>query len=214
MFYFTVATLFAQAAVTLRIYAITGNNRWFTYCLSFVTTVQFIFGVCLSTILALRSPVELPDLPFDEYQFCIFQPWLTGEIVYTTLSVVYDVLAFLVVVYSARNRGPAHALGAPSLFGKIVQGATMYFLVIFTGHIMSFLEFFAPPSVQIIPASGNVVLIPMMITRLMLSLKRNPNPADETWSLGESTQQDSVGFSNRTIGGTERWGGNIALRNL
>jgi len=31
----------------------------------------------------------IPDLPFDEYQFCEFQPWRTGKVTSTVLSLVY-----------------------------------------------------------------------------------------------------------------------------
>jgi hypothetical protein len=113
--------------------------------------------------------VELPDLPFEEFQVCFFQRWRTGEIAYTILSLVYgmfcsppsvsksqrhntpfvlDTSAFLVVVYTARNRrGFWRPSGVPSIFDNIVQGATTYFLVICTGNLLViFFELLAPVS--------------------------------------------------------------------
>jgi len=60
---------------------------------------------------------------------------------------VKDVSAFLIVVYSARHRSRMRARGVQSLLDTIVEDATVYFLLIFTGHILVILlEFFAPVS--------------------------------------------------------------------
>ena len=105
----------------------------------------------------------IPDLPFDEYHFCIFQRSRPVKVVYTALSLVYgtsfsviqcphynshkDTSAFLIVVYSARHRGIMRARGVQSLLDTIVEDATGYFLLIFTVHILVILfEFFAPVS--------------------------------------------------------------------
>ena len=71
VFYFTFATLFAQAVITLRfvkvlvvllndptvhrIYAVTGNNRLIAACLFFMTSVQFAFGMYLFIRLTLQG---------------------------------------------------------------------------------------------------------------------------------------------------------------
>ena len=44
----------------------------------------------------------IPDLPFDEYQFCLFERWRTGEIVYTVFSLIYG-KSFSVVRYPYHN---------------------------------------------------------------------------------------------------------------
>ena len=31
----------------------------------------------------------IPGLPFDEYKFCVFQPWRAGKITFTVISLVY-----------------------------------------------------------------------------------------------------------------------------
>ena len=110
-----------------------------------------------------------PDLPFDEYRTCTFQFWKTGEAIYVVLSLAYgtifpsstahtpasdpflvkDVLALLIIVYSAKHRDEdcTRVDGAPRLFDKILKDATAYFLVISTGHLLLlFFELFAPVS--------------------------------------------------------------------
>ena len=110
----------------------------------------------------------IPDLPFDEYRICTFQLWKNKEVVHVVLSLAYgtffplsavhpptsdpsyvkDALALLFIVYTAkRYRGLTRGGGAPSLLDKILQDATMYFLVLSTGHLLFlFFEIFSSVS--------------------------------------------------------------------
>jgi len=85
------------------------NNRWIVSCLSFWSLVQFAFGVFIAVHFALlpsmsllaglrkkhpgQTPISkalvLPDLPFDEYQFCVFQRSRPIKVAYTVLSLAY-----------------------------------------------------------------------------------------------------------------------------
>ena len=109
------------------------------------------------------------DLISGEYWACTFQIWGTGEVTYVTLSLAYgklfpsstahtpasdpflvkDTLALLIIIYSANRHdgGRVCVDGMPSLLEKIFQDATVYFLVLFTGHLLLLLlEIFAPVS--------------------------------------------------------------------
>jgi len=212
VFYFTLATLFSQIAITLRVYAVTGNSRWICTCLSFMTLVQFSFGMYFAIRLSLQPSAELPDLPLDVFELCISNRWRPGEITNTVLSLVYDAVAFSIIVYSMKWRGVTRAHGVPSLLDKIVRDATVYFVVIFTSHLLLLLfEFFAPEPIQLVPASGNAVLVPVMITRLMLSLKRAARSPDLSWSFSDAFQPENLRFANYSIGGSELGGGRVAL---
>ena len=113
--------------------------------------------------------MAFPDLPFDEYRFCTFQTWEAGEATYVALSLAYgalvpsftthtpasdsslvkDALALLIIVYSANHHdgGRARVDGIPRLLDKILHDATVYFLVLSTGHlILLFFKVFAPVS--------------------------------------------------------------------
>ena len=60
---------------------------------------------------------------------------------------VTDTVAFLIIVYSAKHRGLMRAHGVPSLLDRIVEDATVYFLIMFTGQLLVlFFEFLAPVS--------------------------------------------------------------------
>jgi len=111
--------------------------------------------------------MEIVDLPFDGFHFCVFQRWRTGEIAFNVLSLLYgmsfpslgihtvatnrsfikDSSAFLIIIYSTKHRALVRPRGMPSLLDNIVQGATAYFLIIFTGHLLLvFFELLAPVS--------------------------------------------------------------------
>jgi len=74
-------------------------------------------------------------------------PSFSTHVAAANLLFVKDTSAFLIVVYSAKNRRLSRAIGVPSLLDKILQDATIYFLVIFTSHLLLiFFEFLAPVS--------------------------------------------------------------------
>ena len=110
-----------------------------------------------------------PNLPFNEYRACIFYSWETGEVTYVALSLAYgtlflsstthtpasdpfltkDALALLIIIYSAKHHDGGRACidGVPRLLDNILQDATVYFLVISTGHLLLlFFQIFAPVS--------------------------------------------------------------------
>ena len=135
--YYTFATLFAQSAITmrlvttsgyleptayhtLRVYAVTGRNRWIASCLSFTTFVQVAFGMGCTIYYALHpGTISFPALrnqllrqtqiskavsfryhPLDEYRTCNFRPWRTGEVIYFVLSLVYGTFPPLSTVHT------------------------------------------------------------------------------------------------------------------
>ena len=55
------------------------------------------------------------------------------------------------------------------------------------------------------------MLVPLMITRLILSLKKVANPQDSIWSLSGAGQRETIRFARYTISGAEGGGGDIAL---
>ena len=46
----------------------------------------------ISGVIPIPTVVALPDLHLDEFRICFFQPWQTGEMIYTGLSVVHGTL--------------------------------------------------------------------------------------------------------------------------
>jgi hypothetical protein len=68
-------------------------------------------------------------------------PW------YRPTPFIEDCAAFIVIVFSARERGFTFVSGVPTLLGNIVEGGTVYFLVVFTSQVfLIFCEILAPVS--------------------------------------------------------------------
>ncbi|KAF9648233.1 hypothetical protein BDM02DRAFT_3261179 [Thelephora ganbajun] len=194
---FVWSTLLAQVVLTLRIYAITGKNRMITVCLGIITMSQFTFGLYGSVIYATHGARQILPIPLDTYRICTFEQHVSQEIVYTTISLVYDFLVFSVIIYLVA-RSNVYRFPIPSLLKTIAQDATLYFLVIFTSHLMLELTLLlGRPSLQVLPAVGNVVYLPVMITRLMLSLRKANASQECGWSLGAPTAHTTMAFAER-----------------
>ena len=110
----------------------------------------------------------IPDLPFDEYRFCVFQIWNPGEVAHLALSLLYgtfflrlstaraltsdsfpvkDALAFFIIVYSAKRACRIRVDGVPNLLDTIIRDATTHFLALYAGHLLIlFFRLFAPVS--------------------------------------------------------------------
>lgn len=56
--------------------------------------------------------------------------------------------------------------------------------------------------------------MPLMATRLMLSLKRAARSPDSVWSLNSAAPSETLRFAHHTIGGTDRGDDGIALKHL
>jgi len=127
---------------------------------------------------------------------CVFDRHRTVEVVYTGISLGYDLLAFIVAVYLA-SRSRLRGFGFSSIMENLVRDATKYFLLVFTSHlVLAMTLLFARPSMQLTPATGNVVYLPVMIARLMISLKKASLSTGSTeWSMETSTlQQSGIGM--------------------
>lgn len=57
-------------------------------------------------------------------------------------------------------------------------------------------------------------LLPIMVTRLMLSLKRVANSPGSMWSFHNTVQPDTIRFAGHTMSGTEFSDDSYDLKNL
>jgi len=132
----------------------------------------------------------MPPIPLDAFRLCVFARHRPIEIGYTSISLFFDLAAFSVIIGFGLRTGltaGSVATSRPSLVHTIVHDASIYFLVIFTSHLI-FLStlIFARPTLQLLPAVGNDVFLPVMIARLMLSLKKAAT-VEDGWSFAEMT---------------------------
>jgi len=183
---FVGSSLLAQVVLTLRIYAVTSKNRVISLCFCVITISQFVFGLYWTIFTAVEGAQQALPIPLDAYVVCTFKRHKHLEIGFTVTSLIYDLLAFSVIVYLV-VRSNIYNFPIPTLLKTIARDATYYFLLIFTSHVIFVLVLlFAKPTLQLLPGLGSVVYIPVMVTRLLLSLKKASTQEYE-WSLGELT---------------------------
>ncbi|KAF9783524.1 hypothetical protein BJ322DRAFT_1071526 [Thelephora terrestris] len=187
--FFVWCTLIAQVVLSARLYAITIKNKIIAGLLLCIIIPQFLLGIW-RVASVMGEPVQrFPDIDLTAYQICVFARSRKAEIAYTAISLCYDLLAFLVIVVFAVKAGFMDPkFRGPRIIRAIVQDATVYFLFIFTSHfVFEMTLLFARPNLQLLPGSGNYVFLPVMIGRLMLSLKKAADPSNAAWSLASIT---------------------------
>jgi len=192
---FVFLTLTAQIFLTVRIYAITLKNKMVGAFFCGVTIPQFALGIYFILLGASNPATVMPAIPLDSFRLCVFSRHRPVEIGYTSISLFFDLAAFAVIIGYGFKSGlnvNAVTMSKPSLIKTIVQDATIYFVVIFTSHlILVFSLVFARPTLQLLPAVGNDVFLPIMISRLMISLKKAAT-MENGWSLSEMTTMRRV----------------------
>jgi len=162
--------------LTTRVFAVSGMNRPITLWLVFMSTVQLALG-CYHVGLVATTPAKpMRPVPGLELQFCVISRHRSVEVANTVLSIPFDVLVFVLTIIFARRLGATRwSLSAanPSLLHILARDGFIYFLFILTCHIVyTFTLLLGRSYVQVIPAIGMYVYIPIAISRLMLSLRK------------------------------------------
>ncbi|KAF9780549.1 hypothetical protein BJ322DRAFT_1112540 [Thelephora terrestris] len=192
--FFVWCTLIAQIVLNLRLYAITMKSVIVTGFFACITASQLALGIYWTNLAANAPAQQLPPIHLMAYQLCIFTRHRKVEMAYTAMSLAYDFLAFLVIVALAvgsTNGG----FKMPHILRTIVRDSTVYFLIIFTSHlVLEMTLLLARLNLQLLPAIGNIVYLPIMIGRLMLSLKKAvDNSQASEWSLTSVTHTSHPG---------------------
>ncbi|KAF9781781.1 hypothetical protein BJ322DRAFT_1078244 [Thelephora terrestris] len=205
----TTTTALAQIAVTLRVYAITRKNKLIGGILALQIAGGIGFGI-FSVVRAGLGPVQaLPDINLDEFRICVFKLWSLGELIYYNSAIVFDIVVFVTIIITARRQRINGHPGIPSILDTVVRDATGYFMLIVSFHFLSVVfVLVAPEDIQLIPGMANTVLVPVMASRLMLSLKKASAEPKAVWSLktmtnatsGELAEDGTIRFAARVPG--------------
>jgi len=129
----------------------------------------------------------------EEYTFAICLQDSNGtslQLGYLALSLGFDVVAFLMIAACSYNS--TQMFRSSSLFGRVVQDATVYFLVIVWVHLTVMIyvgKMGTSRILMLFPALTNIV-IPVMICRLVLSLRKATDPnVVKAWNIDHFTTQ-------------------------
>jgi len=182
---FVTCTLLAQVVLTIRIYAVAMKNIYIAIGLGAITVSQLALGIYMMAVAGKEGAQPLPQIPLDAYHLCVFFRHRKFELAYTSISIFYDSLAFLLIMFLAtglKRRG----LKVRNLMETITADATRYFLVIFSAHFVLVLTLnLGPEPVQLLPGPGLPVFLPVMISRIMFSLKKAADSQNKPWTLTE-----------------------------
>jgi len=138
----------------------------------------------------------LPDINLDPFKVCVFQPSKLEELVFVNAGVAFDALAFLMIFMAAKK--PRYP-GVPSILDAILRDATIYFLLMFSCQIITdFFIIFAPDS-PLSPGIATTVLLPLMASRLMLSLKKASVGQTRMWSLSTMSSAGQATLAEGTM---------------
>ena len=83
--------------------------------------------------------MQLPDIKLDPFYICAFTTSAKLGSAYTSLLLAFDFCAFVAVVVSAYRSMPASLakdLMFTGVIGAVVQGATVYFALVFTSELV------------------------------------------------------------------------------
>ncbi|KAF9654076.1 hypothetical protein BDM02DRAFT_3182482 [Thelephora ganbajun] len=152
---FILGTWMAQAALAVRVYAITLKNLPITACLALLSTGQLGLGLYHTIIVILNPATPSQAIPQVPIHWCIISRHRAVEVTNTVFSIPFDIVIFIVTIYCAVKQSGTRWLGkgAPSLLRTLARDGALYFMVIFTSHIIyTFTLILGRPIVQVIPA--------------------------------------------------------------
>jgi len=189
---------------------VTDRNKWLGGTLSGLIIAQLIIGIYMIVSAAVLPMQQLPDINLDPFKLCTTTWSKPQELLFVNVGIAFEVLVFSAIFVAARKPKHGRHPGIPSLLDAIWRDATQYFLLIALCELTSDLFIiFAPVSISVLPGMASTMLIPLMASRLMLSLKKaaveparmhtisitaNPNPRLSVISM-------SMRFSSRVPGG-------------
>ncbi|KAF9789657.1 hypothetical protein BJ322DRAFT_1018258 [Thelephora terrestris] len=171
-----------------RIYAVAMKRTSVVIVFGTITVSQLAIGIWTTTFAAEGGVQPAPPIPLDAFQICIFTQNRSLEIAYTALSLSFDFLAFsLIILLAVTMRAPG--LKVRSILETIAEDATKYFLIIFTSHLVVEVTLnLEQQMIRLLPAP----YIPVMISRIILSLRKAADPLRKNQSLGESSDRTNL----------------------
>ncbi|KAF9792646.1 hypothetical protein BJ322DRAFT_63556 [Thelephora terrestris] len=172
--YYSCIAAAAQIVLTQRAYAITAKNKWVAAILYAIFTLQIGVGIYM-TIWSATGPItQFPPIPLDAYRSCLTRTSRALTVLQMSVSLSFDIVVFVLVVVQTRLiKSRYRGMGRPNLLNTFSRDAEIYFGVITTSHFLIVVVFAAArPGIGPIPIVGNAMYIPMMISRMIISLKK------------------------------------------
>ncbi|KAF9642869.1 hypothetical protein BDM02DRAFT_1842299 [Thelephora ganbajun] len=152
---FILGTWMAQTALAVRVYAITFKNLPIIACLALLSTGQLGLGIYHTVLIIITPTIPSQENPQLRISWCIVSRHRVVEVTNTVLALPFDIIIFIVTIYCAVKQSGTRWLGkgTPSLLHTLARDGTLYFVFIFTSHIVyTFTLTLGRPVAQGIPA--------------------------------------------------------------
>jgi len=174
LIYYSSITAAAQIVLTQRTYAITGKNKWIAGVLYGIFTLQLGVAIYMLVWSVMGPITQFPSIPLDAYRICIIRTSRALTVLQMSISLSFDVAVFVLIIIQTRLiRSRYQGMGGPDVLNTLNRDAEIYFAVIATSHFVIVIMFgVARAGIGPIPIVGNAVYIPMMISRMIMSLKK------------------------------------------
>jgi len=105
--------------------------------------------------------------------------------VYTSISLLFDFLAFSLIIYWnfwVRKNGLRHKFA--TILDTVAEDSMWYFLLVFFSHFTLVMTMnLGRATIQLLPAPGLLTCLSVMVSRTLLSLRKAANSPHDTWSL-------------------------------
>jgi len=157
-----------------RFYALSQKYRLSLVFFSVLSLAQLIFGLVMIGSPS-NSGMEFPDVPLDAFHLCMVRTKAAYEVGYAGLSFIFDLATFIMIFYYAARSKSRY--GMPSIVKTVLEDATIHFIVMALCHlVLALTVIFAKTTIKLLPATGSIILMPILVTRLVLSLKKAADP--------------------------------------
>jgi len=147
--------------------------------------------------------IQMPKIPLDSFQACIFTAAETPEWAYRSQVALTDLIAFVcIVTFVSKLKADFGQSRMTRVMRTILQDGILFFFVMAGFHIaMLFFTLLGRPSVRNFPPIVVMVLIPVMISRLVISLRKAVDASlIQVWDGEHFTAAESGGSAHEMVG--------------
>ncbi|KAF9648632.1 hypothetical protein BDM02DRAFT_3186957 [Thelephora ganbajun] len=195
LFFFVLFSLFAQIFIGIRAYALSRLNQKLLWTFLILGVVHVGLGAII-VYDGTDRVVHIPNIPLDPFRVCLYDHNKTIGITFEISILVFDTIALVSMAIEVSKYARHYAL--PSMLRAVIRDITVYFFTIFLSHLLFVITIqTARPDLKILPAVGLEVFMPVMISRLVLSLMEVADKTENMSEGGFTTMSFSTSFSAR-----------------
>lgn len=197
-YYFVFIITLGQIFLTMRVYALTKASKYVLLVFGVLVASSFATGVWLVSVPS-ATAVKMPEINLDAFRTCVFTAPVDSEWAYRGQVAFADLITFIcIIVFVVRvNHGQSRMT---RLTRTILQDGVLYFFVMAGFHIAMVLCIsFTTLIIPIFPPITIIVLIPVMISRLVISLRKAADGSlVQAWDGGHFTAVED-GVNEMTV---------------